>query len=116
MLRPGQTAEAQHTMVSNVLAGLMTPVLPPIYKTFMTGELSLQNFWQSFHCVRCNTGSFAFHCIERGPWIFHSLKSHFLQCNTKPSSIISELRCVGQSLPSSKISIVSSAGGRVQCQ
>lgn len=37
MLRPGQTAEAQHKMVYDVLAGLMTPVMPPIYKTFMTG-------------------------------------------------------------------------------
>lgn len=38
MLRPGQTAQAQHKMVYDVLAGLMTPVMPPIYKTFMTGE------------------------------------------------------------------------------
>lgn len=37
MLRPGVSAEAQHKMVYNVLAGLMTPVMPPVYKTFMTG-------------------------------------------------------------------------------
>jgi len=37
MLRPGQTAGAQNKMVYDVLAGLMTPVMPPIYKTFMTG-------------------------------------------------------------------------------
>mmetsp|Transcript_5699 Transcript_5699/g.13170 ORF Transcript_5699/g.13170 Transcript_5699/m.13170 type:complete len:413 (-) Transcript_5699:93-1331(-) len=39
MLRPGQTAEAQHKMVYDTLAGLMTPVMPPIYKTFMSGIL-----------------------------------------------------------------------------
>eukprot|EP00288_Rhodomonas_lens_P013540 CAMPEP_0177694954 /NCGR_PEP_ID=MMETSP0484_2-20121128/3206_1 /TAXON_ID=354590 /ORGANISM="Rhodomonas lens, Strain RHODO" /LENGTH=382 /DNA_ID=CAMNT_0019205861 /DNA_START=47 /DNA_END=1195 /DNA_ORIENTATION=- len=40
MLRPGQTAEAQHKMVYNTLAGLMTPVMPPIYKTFMSGIIN----------------------------------------------------------------------------
>ena len=29
--------EAQHTMVKNTLGGLMTPVLPPFYRIFMTG-------------------------------------------------------------------------------
>jgi beta-carotene isomerase len=37
MLQPGQTAEAQHKMVSDTLAGLMTPVLPPFYRIFMSG-------------------------------------------------------------------------------
>lgn len=37
MLQPGQTAEAQHKMVKDTLAGLMTPVLPPFYRIFMSG-------------------------------------------------------------------------------
>lgn len=37
MLQPGQTEEAQHKMVRDTLAGLMTPVLPPFYRIFMTG-------------------------------------------------------------------------------
>ncbi|KAL3942800.1 MAG: hypothetical protein SGBAC_003076 [Bacillariaceae sp.] len=37
MLQPGQTAEAQHKMVKETLAGLMTPVLPPFYRIFMSG-------------------------------------------------------------------------------
>jgi len=37
MLQPGQTPEAQHQMVSDTLGGLMTPVLPPIYRIFMSG-------------------------------------------------------------------------------
>ena len=37
MLRPGQTAEAQHVMVNETLKGLLTPVMPPIYHTFMSG-------------------------------------------------------------------------------
>jgi Beta-carotene isomerase D27-like, C-terminal len=37
MLQPGQTDEAQHTMVRDTLAGLMTPVLPPFYRIFMAG-------------------------------------------------------------------------------
>ena len=37
MLMPDQTAEAQHQMVYNVLKGLMTPVLPPFYRIFMSG-------------------------------------------------------------------------------
>jgi len=37
MLKPNQTAEAQHQMVYNVLKGLMTPVLPPFYRLFMSG-------------------------------------------------------------------------------
>ena len=37
MLEPGQTAEAQHTMVKDTLAGLMTPVLPPFFRIFMSG-------------------------------------------------------------------------------
>jgi hypothetical protein len=50
MLRPGQTAEAQHRMVYNTLAGLMTPVMPPIYKTFMSGTIDfalLVGTWQN---------------------------------------------------------------------
>ena len=41
MLRPDQTPEAQHKMVFNTLSGLLTPVMPPIYKTFMSGT-----YWQ----------------------------------------------------------------------
>ena len=37
MVQPGQTAEAQHKMVSDTLAGLMTPVLPPFFRIFMSG-------------------------------------------------------------------------------
>ena len=37
MLQPGQTGEAQHKMVSDTLAALMTPVLPPFYRIFMSG-------------------------------------------------------------------------------
>ena len=37
MLKPGQTPEAQHKMVSDTLGGLMTPVLPPFYRIFMSG-------------------------------------------------------------------------------
>uniref|UniRef100_A0A7S0KZ14 Beta-carotene isomerase D27-like C-terminal domain-containing protein n=1 Tax=Asterionellopsis glacialis TaxID=33640 RepID=A0A7S0KZ14_9STRA len=37
MLQPGQTAEAQNKMVSDTLGDLMTPVLPPFYRIFMSG-------------------------------------------------------------------------------
>lgn len=37
MLQPNQTPEAQHKMVSDTLGGLMTPVLPPFYRIFMSG-------------------------------------------------------------------------------
>jgi hypothetical protein len=37
MLQPGQTAEAQNKMVYDTLGGLMTPVLPPFYRIFMSG-------------------------------------------------------------------------------
>jgi hypothetical protein len=37
MLQPNQTPEAQHEMVSKTLGGLMTPVLPPFYRIFMSG-------------------------------------------------------------------------------
>ena len=37
MLQEGQTAEAQHKMVYETLGGLMTPVLPPFYRIFMSG-------------------------------------------------------------------------------
>ena len=37
MLQPNQTAEAQHKMVKDTLGGLMTPVLPPFYRIFMSG-------------------------------------------------------------------------------
>jgi hypothetical protein len=37
MLQPGQTPEAQHKMVRDTLAGLMTPFLPPFYRIFMSG-------------------------------------------------------------------------------
>ncbi len=37
MLHEGQTAEAQHKMVKSTLGDLMTPVLPPFYRIFMSG-------------------------------------------------------------------------------
>ena len=37
MLKPDQTSEAQHKMVRDTLGGLMTPVLPPFYRIFMSG-------------------------------------------------------------------------------
>jgi hypothetical protein len=37
LLQPDQTPEAQHKMVRDTLAGLMTPVLPPFYRIFMGG-------------------------------------------------------------------------------
>ncbi|KAL3929741.1 MAG: hypothetical protein SGARI_004668 [Bacillariaceae sp.] len=37
MLQPNQTAEAQNKMVYDTLGGLMTPVLPPFYRIFMSG-------------------------------------------------------------------------------
>ena len=37
MLKEGQTPEAQHKMVADTLGGLMTPVLPPFYRIFMSG-------------------------------------------------------------------------------
>jgi hypothetical protein len=37
MMLKGQTPEAQHKMVSDTLGGLMTPVLPPFYRIFMSG-------------------------------------------------------------------------------
>jgi hypothetical protein len=39
LLQPGQTPEAQHKMVYDTLAGLMTPVLPPFYRIFMSGAI-----------------------------------------------------------------------------
>jgi Beta-carotene isomerase D27-like, C-terminal len=37
MLQPNQTDDAQHRMVRDTLRGLMTPVLPPFYRVFMSG-------------------------------------------------------------------------------
>lgn len=37
MLQDGQTPEAQHKMVKDTLGDLMTPVLPPFYRIFMSG-------------------------------------------------------------------------------
>jgi hypothetical protein len=37
MLQKDQTPEAQHKMVKDTLADLMTPVLPPFYRIFMSG-------------------------------------------------------------------------------
>jgi hypothetical protein len=37
MLQANQTDEAQHRMVRDTLRGLMTPVLPPFYRIFMSG-------------------------------------------------------------------------------
>lgn len=37
MLQPNQTPQAQHKMVKETLGGLMTPVLPPFYRLFMSG-------------------------------------------------------------------------------
>ena len=45
MLKPNQTPQAQHTMVKNTLGGLMTPVLPPFYRIFMTGIVPSSLEW-----------------------------------------------------------------------
>ena len=45
MLKPDQTPQAQHTMVKNTLGGLMTPVLPPFYRIFMTGIVPSNFDW-----------------------------------------------------------------------
>ena len=37
MVQQNQTAEAQHKMVRDTLAGLMTPALPPFFRIFMSG-------------------------------------------------------------------------------
>lgn len=37
MLQPGQTDERQHVMVKDTLRDLMTPLLPPVYRLFMSG-------------------------------------------------------------------------------
>lgn len=37
MLQPDQTDERQHIMVKDTLRDLMTPVLPPVYRLFMSG-------------------------------------------------------------------------------
>ena len=37
MLQPGMTADKQHKMVYDTLGGLMTPILPPFYRIFMSG-------------------------------------------------------------------------------
>ena len=37
LLQPDQTSEAQNKMVRDTLGGLMTPVLPPFYRIFMSG-------------------------------------------------------------------------------
>lgn len=37
MLQSNQTPEAQHKMVYDTLGGLMTPLLPPFYRIFMSG-------------------------------------------------------------------------------
>jgi hypothetical protein len=39
LLQQGQTPEAQHKMVRDTLAGLMTPFLPPFYRIFMAGQI-----------------------------------------------------------------------------
>jgi hypothetical protein len=38
MLRQGQTDEKQVQMVQNVLKNMMTPVLPPLYRTILSGD------------------------------------------------------------------------------
>lgn len=37
MIKPGQTEEAQHKMVRDTLGDLLTPVMPPVYRLFMSG-------------------------------------------------------------------------------
>lgn len=43
MLQKGQTPEAQHQMVYNTLKSLMTPILPPFYRLFMSGIIPKVN-------------------------------------------------------------------------
>lgn len=56
MLQPGQTPEAQHKMVYDTLGGLMTPILPPFYRIFMSGIVP-------------KVGS-AFDGKQLGPWFY----------------------------------------------
>jgi len=42
LLKPGQTPEAQHKMVRDTLGGIMTPVLPPFYRIFMSGIVPIE--------------------------------------------------------------------------
>lgn len=44
MLQPGQTAERQHQMVRDTLRDLMTPILPPFYRIFMSGIVPENSF------------------------------------------------------------------------
>ena len=44
MLQPDQTSEAQNKMVRDTLGGLMTPVLPPFYRIFMSGIVPKSEF------------------------------------------------------------------------
>ena len=44
LLQPDQTSEAQNKMVRDTLGGLMTPVLPPFYRIFMSGIVPKAEF------------------------------------------------------------------------
>jgi Beta-carotene isomerase D27-like, C-terminal len=48
LLQPNQTAEAQHEMVKATLGQLMTPVLPPFYRIFMSGIVPSKKDGQQF--------------------------------------------------------------------
>jgi Beta-carotene isomerase D27-like, C-terminal len=59
MLQANQTSEAQHEMVEKTLGGLMTPVLPPFYRIFMSGIIpSIGTKWDG---------------KQLGPWFYAPL-------------------------------------------
>ncbi|KAL7564126.1 hypothetical protein ACA910_021101 [Epithemia clementina (nom. ined.)] len=64
MLQKGQTPEAQHQMVYNTLKDLMTPVLPPFYRVFMSGIVpNLNSPWDG---------------KQMGPWFYAPFLTSFV--------------------------------------
>lgn len=88
MLSANGTAENQHTFVRNTLAGLMTPVLPPFYRIFMSGIVpstargdpkwlvnateSLVNNLPKFIQTKLNPGK------QLGPWFYAPYLTSFV--------------------------------------
>ena len=63
MLQPNQTDARQHEMVKETLADLMTPVLPPFFRVFMSGIVP-----QGVERVGGRVGEYAGKQI--GPWFY----------------------------------------------
>jgi hypothetical protein len=83
MLQPNQMAEAQHEMVYKTLGGLMTPVLPPFYRIFMSGIIpKLVSEWDG---------------KQLAPWFYAPWPDWFANGNSSGLSFTSEtLLTVGQ--------------------